>query len=427
MTTLNRTIAPELQQISKPDYIAPEEILWSNGIKIYATKAGREEMMRIDWTFRAGDYHQNKALVANLTTAMLQLGSTKYSSREIAEIFDFHGAYIHTSCAHHNAVVSLICLKKHLNELLPVLEDLIKNANFPEKEFTNLINRRKQRFSVEMEKVKTICQKEFSKALFGENHPYTLGVKFEDFDQVLLSDLKRFYQDYYHSANCELQLVGQYDQDTLRLLEERFGGNDWSGTASDTKTFEVHSSTEKVIRLSKPDSIQSAIRIGKIFVDRTHSDYFDLKIMTALLGGYFGSRLMSNIREDKGYTYGIGAGYVNNLDASYFLISTEVDKEYELETLKEINFEIERLQTELVGEDELHALKQYLTGEFLRNLDGAFQQLAAFRNLHQFGLDYSHYDRYFNRISSIGAEDIMRVANMHLQLDSLITVIAGKD
>ncbi len=422
---LNRKDAPSLHSVSKPNYIKPDCLKLSNNIEIYATKAGREEMMRIDWVFRAGSWYQNKALVASLACAMMQEGTSLYNSKEIAETFDFHGAYIQLSCAHHQAVASLICLKKHLANLLPLVEQIIKQASFPEKEFKNLIARRKQRFSVEMEKVKTLSQKAFGKALFGANHPYNSGVEINHFNQVELNDLHTFYHKHYHAGNCKIQMVGQYDNETIALLNKHFGGNDWLGEKVEAPCYELTPSTEKIIRVEKKDAIQSAIRVGKLFVDRFHPDYFDLKIMTALLGGYFGSRLMSNIREDKGYTYGIGAGYINNLEASYFLIATEVDKQYEEATLHEINLEIERLQNEPVPEDELHTLKQYLIGEFLRNFDGSFQQLAAFRNLHEFGLTYEHYNNYFNRINNITPADIQRVAQNHLQLNSLITTIAG--
>lgn len=422
---IDRTFAPPLQQISKPSYIKPNRLQLLNAIEIYATKAGREEMIRIDWVFRAGSWYQDKALIANLTCAMLQVGSSKHNSKEIAEIFDFHGAYIQTSCAHHHAVISLICLKKHLIKLLPVVEDLIKYPSFPEKELNSLLARRRQRFAVEMEKVKTLCQKAFAKALFGTNHPYNGGVKLEDFDCIELSDLKSFYHKYYNANNCEIQLVGQYDDETISLLNQYFGSKDWQGEASQTVNYPIISSSNNMIRVNKPDAIQSAIRVGKRIENRFHPDYFDLKITTALLGGYFGSRLMSNIREDKGYTYGIGAGYVTNPEAGYFLIATEVDKQYEEATLKEIQFEISRLQNEPVDKEELHTLKQYLVGEFLRNFDGAFQQMAAFRNLHNFGLDYTHYDKYFEHVASITPEAIQRVSQQYLQLNSLITVIAG--
>ncbi|MFV0555221.1 MAG: M16 family metallopeptidase [Mangrovibacterium sp.] len=424
---LDRTLSPEIQNVSKPDYIEPECLKLNNGIKIYATRAGREEMMRIDWVFCAGSWFQKKALTANLTCAMLQTGSAKYSSKEIAEIFDFHGAYIQTSCAHHQAVVSLICLKKHLESLLPVVEDFIKHPSFPEKEFRTLIARRKQRFSVDMEKVKVICQKTFAQTLFGNAHPYNAGVKMEDFNQITRADIQAFYPKHYHAQNCEIQLVGQYDSETSYLLSQHFGGDDWLGEASQEQSFDLPSNPKSLVKVHKEGAIQSAIRVGKIMLDNQHPDYFDLKITIALLGGYFGSRLMKNIREEKGYTYGIGAGYVNNLRTSYFLISTEVAKQYEEDTLNEIYLEIERLQHELVSDDELNTLKQYLMGEFLRSFDGAFQQLATFRYLHNFKLNYKYYDQYFQRMANITAEDIRQVACKYLNVESLTTVVVGNE
>lgn len=423
--TLNRHIAPRLHPIAKPNYIRPEWFELKNGIKLYATKAGREEMMRIDWAFAAGSWQQNKALVASLTCSMLQEGSAKFSGRAIAELVDFHGAYLHAHCSHHCATLSLICLKKHLPQLLPVVESLLKKPSFPEKEFLNIVARLRQSFSVKMEKVKHLAEKAFSQALFGENHPYSSSLQLDDFDAVQLDELRVFYARHYHAAHAEMQLVGQYDQSTIALLEQHFGGNDWAGEASKPASHDIVSATGSLLRVPKADAIQSAIKLGKLSIDHRHPDHFKLKITTALLGGYFGSRLMTNIREDKGYTYGIGAGYNSKSQASYLLIGTEVDKQYEEATRKEIQFEINRLQQELVPEQELNILKQYLVGEFLRSFDGGFQQLALFKNLHELGLDYSYYDQYFESIHCITAEDIRQTAQAHWSPEHLITVVAG--
>ncbi len=423
---INRTIAPVLHPIEKPDLIQPGKKELSNRIPVYALKAGKQEVCKIDFVFNAGIWYQQKQLLASLTNAMLQEGTAKYTAVEIAEIFDFHGAYLQCTADYHNATISVITLDKHIDKLLPVVEDMLKQPLFPEKEFANLLNRRKQRFMLEIEKVKILCQKKFSQVLFGEEHPYALGLKAEDFEKVNLQDFIDFYQMHYHAKNCEIHLVGQFSDEVIQQLDQHFGGSDWDGTPVMTPQLQPKPTPSKMEHVHKDGAIQSAIRVGKLLVDKQHPDYFGLQILTTILGGYFSSRLMLNIREEKGYTYGIGGNFINLNQAGYLLISTEVDKSYEEATLKEINYELERLQNELVPVEELERVRQYLTGEFLREFDGPFSLEQAFRNLHEFGLDYSFYDDYHQAIQNITAVELQRLAQKYLQTDSMYTVVAGQ-
>lgn len=423
---INRVTAPALHPIGKPDLIQPVKLQLTNGIPVYSLKAGKQEVCKIDFVFNAGVWYQQKPLLAALTNAMLQEGTTNYTAVEIAEIFDFHGAYLQCTADYHSATISVITLDKHIDKLLPVVEDMLKRALFPEKEFKNLLNRRKQRFMLEMEKVKILCQKKFSQVLFGDGHPYALALKAEDFDDVDLQEFVNYYQQYYHAQNCEIHLAGQFTDEILQQLDQHFGGDDWNGKAVETLQYQPKTSSGKLERIHKEGAIQSAIRVGKLLVDKQHPDYFGLQILVTILGGYFSSRLMLNIREDKGYTYGIGGNFISLNQAGYLLIATEVDKSYEESTLKEITSEIERLQNEPVPDDELERVQQYLTGEFLREFDGAFSLEQAFRNLHDFGLDYSFYDDYHQAIQNITAADLQQLAQKYLQPDSLYTVIAGQ-
>ncbi|WP_163714032.1 M16 family metallopeptidase [Mangrovibacterium lignilyticum] len=424
--TINRKIAPKLYPISKPDLIRPQISKLTNGIPVFALRAGKQEVCKIDFVFKAGIWQQDKQLLASLSNAMLQEGSLNYSAAQIAETFDFHGAYFQLTADYHYGTASIITLEKHLSKLLPVIEDLIKNSCFPEAEFKNLINRRKQRFLLEIEKVKIVCQKKFSEVLFGKGHPYTLGLTSNDFDTVQLSDFIDFYHAHYHAQNCEIHLSGQFSTEIIESLNTHFGGSDWQGPAIKPILYTPECSTEQLTRINKADSIQSAIRVGKLLVPKDHPDYFGLQILTTILGGYFSSRLMMNIREDKGYTYGIGSHFISLNKAGYIIIATEVDKKYEQATLSEIEREILQLQREAVSNEELDRVKQYLIGEFLRDFDGPFSLSQAFRNLHDFGLEYSFYDSYYTTIRNISPEVIQSLAQRYFDPHTMHSVIAGQ-
>jgi len=209
------------------------------------------------------------------------------------------------------------------------------------------------------------------------------------------------------------------------MLEARFGGNDWSRELHKKIDFAINPNPHKHHFVEKANGLQSAIRIGRLWVDKSHSDYHGLSVLVTLLGGYFGSRLMANIREEKGYTYGIGSFVLPLKYASYLIISTEVGNEYVEPTLKEVTVEMKKLQNELVPADELETVKSYLLGEFLRDFDGPFSLAGSFKAINDFDLDYSYYDQYLTVLRGITSEEIMRLAQQYLEPDDFHTVVAG--
>jgi predicted Zn-dependent peptidase len=318
-----------------------------------------------------------------------------------------------------------VSLGKHLPAILEMSENMIKHSVFPEYELEVLIAKNKQKFLLENEKVRTLCQKKFTQVLFGDAHPYAINNKLEDFDHINRDVLNQFYQTYYHSGNCHIILAGKVDESVLNLLEIHFGGTDWQREAANTPAYSIHSNEQKYHHVEKANGMQSAIRVGKFWVNKSHPDYHALSVLVTILGGYFGSRLMANIREEKGYTYGIGSFILSLKHVTYMAISTEVGNEYIEPTLREIFIEIKKLQTELVSEDELETVKSYLLGEFLRDFDGPFALASSFKAINDFNLDYSFYDRYLTILRNLTSEELMRLAQKYLHPEDFYTVVAG--
>lgn len=422
---LNRTIQPIVNPIKHIDMIQAEKRVLSNGIPVYFINAGSQDVVKIDFIFEAGTWFQSSNLVASLCNSMLEEGSHNFSAAEIAERFDFYGAYIQLVADQNFGFANVVSLGKHLPSILEVTEDMLKHSIFPEYEMGVLIDKNKQKFLLENEKVRTLCHKKFTQVMFGEEHPYAMNNKLEDFDQINREMLVQFYQTYYHSGNCRIIAAGQIDESVLGLLETHFGGSDWNQKLVPAIEFGMNPSPQKFHHVEKSNGSQSAIRVGKMWVSKSHPDYIPLSILVTIFGGYFGSRLMANIREEKGYTYGIGSFVLSLKYASYLVISTEVGNQYVEPTRKEIAFEMNRLQTEPVSESELATLKSYLLGEFLRDFDGPFALAGSFKAINDFDLDYSFYDRYLNTLRNITPEELMKLAQQYLSPDDCYTVVAG--
>jgi len=422
---LNRNIQPPINPIDHIDIVQAEKRILSNGIPVYFVNAGTEDVVKIDFVFEAGTWFQTKNLVASICNSMLEEGSQNYPASEIAEKFDFYGAYIQLVVDQNQGFVNVISLGKHLPAILDVTEDLIKRSVFPEHEFKVLIDKNKQKFLLENEKVRTLCQKKFTQVMFGDAHPYAINNKIEDFDLISREDILQFYHSFYHSGNCQIFVAGKVDELVINLLDAHFGGDDWINAPINIPEYTICPYQEKRHWIEKANGVQSAIRVGKSWVPKTHPDYHALSVLATILGGYFGSRLMANIREEKGYTYGIGSFVLTLKKASYMVISAEVGNANVEPTLIEISAEMKKLQTEPVSENELETVKSYLLGEFLRDFDGPFALAASFKAINDFGLDYSFYDQYLKILRNITSEELMLLAKQYLNPEECYTVVAG--
>lgn len=426
MSQLNRKSAPIINPISTIPFILPEKWNLSNGIPVWSLKAGSQELVKIDFIFDAGSWYQSQNLVAGLSNAFLNQGSTKYTAQEIAEVFDSRGAYLQLSADQQFGNVSILTLTKYLNDILNVTADIIKHPTFPEKEVATHIAKRKQQFIVENNKVKTLALKKFTQVLFGKGHPYANTNTINDFDKLTREDVRLFHSENYRFNRCKIVVAGNFDNSLNSLLDAYFGDHFNDGDTIQP-AHKPQPAVEKQHFIKKDDAVQSAVRIGKQLVNRDHPDFHGLSILTTILGGYFGSRLMANIREEKGYTYGIGATIVTFQHASYITISTEVGTDVCKQAVAEIYSEIEKLIHEPVQAEELDVVKNYLMGDMLRNFDGVFALSGSLRTLVESALDYSHYETYIDELKNITPERLQWLAQLYFQPDSWYEVVAGKN
>ena len=427
MQTLDRKISPAFKTVEKIDMIHATEKRLRNNIPVYAVNAGTQEIIRIEFLFPAGMYQQQMPLQATTVNSMLEEGTSKMNAAQIADAVDFYGAFLETGAEQDYASVVLYTLNKHIKATLPVVEMILKDAAFPQQELDIHLKNKKQKFLVNNQKVATLARKRFSELIFGEQHPYGRDVKEIDFEKITKAHLQDFYKSHYSSDNCKIILAGKVDDAVYTQLDEHFGGSDWKGNTAENKnnnTIQTVEGREHLIY--KEDALQSAIRIGKILFNKTHADFHPMQVLNTVYGGYFGSRLMSNIREDKGYTYGIGSGLVSLKHSGYFFISTEVGVDVCNNALKEIYFEMDRLREELVTEDELQLVKNYMLGTFLRNTDGPFALADRFKGLIEYGLGYDYFDKYITTVRSISASQLRDLANIYYDKTSMIELVAGK-
>ncbi len=421
---MNRAIAPEFVNIKSIEIQEAEHLKLSNDLDLYYVNAGSQDIIKIELLFPAGMFHQNRSLVASAANNMLVEGTSQLTADQLADQIDYYGAFFEHEAMQDSANVTLYTLKKYMHATLPLFRQAIYDSILPQKEFATFLNNKQQKHFINNEKVSIIARRHFSHLLF-QSHPYGMMVNDADFATIQLAEVQDFYKGHYQTIKPTLVLSGRVESSDIAHIETQFGTIP-NLVEFQTPKYELLELVPQKHFIQKKEAIQSAIRIGRLLFNKTHQDYFGMQVLNCILGGYFGSRLMANIREDKGYTYGIGSGVASLSHAGYFFIATEVGAEVTKSALQEIYKELALLRDELVTEDELATVKSYMLGNILRSIDGPFALAEKFKSIHEYGLDYTYYSRYVLAIQNISITDIQQLAIKYLQERDLLELVVGE-
>ncbi|MBR5541879.1 MAG: insulinase family protein [Bacteroides sp.] len=423
-----RSTPPPIRPMSGFEILRPERRKMKNGMPLNIIKAGSQEVVRLDILVGGGQWHQTQALQALFTNRMLREGTNSMTSAQIAEKLDYYGAWLELSSAVNYGFITLYSLNKYFPRTLAIIAEMLMCPTFPEKELEVVVETNRQQFLVNSTRVEVIARKQLHRSLFGEQHPFGRFAVEKDYDRVTSDVLREFYQKYYHSGNCSVYVSGKVTPEIVRCIEEGIGTAPWGDVRplSPLQLVEPQTTTEKHVFVEKTDALQSSLKMGGFMMDRAHPDFLKARVMVTLFGGYFGSRLMSNIREDKGYTYGIGAGIVNCPGSGVLAITTEADNHYIDAIITEVYREMDRMCNDLAPQEELEMVKNYMLGDFCRSYEGPFSLSDAWIYTETAGLDDEFFARSLEAIRSITSEEIRTLAQRYFCKESLIEVVAGK-
>lgn len=423
MKALDRSQAPPLQQVDNLQLIEPLIHQLDNGIPVYEINLGTQDVLKLEIIFVAGRWKELSPLAARATGSLLKEGTPHKTSAQIAEEIDFYGASISTASGLDTAGLTLYCMTRHLEKLLPIVQQILTEPIFPQKELDTFIERRIQQLLIEAKKVDVVAYRELTAALYGNEHPYGYNSTPELYRALEREQLITHFNNFYHAKNCQIILAGRTAANSVELVN-RFLGTIKTGESIDKQSVIVPCN-EKRLCFNVPDTLQTGIRIGKRWVSRKHPDYAGLNVLNTILGGYFGSRLMRNIREDKGYTYGIFATVDVMLNDTYFYIGTEVSSDLTEATLTEIYKELRMLREKPVEKEELERLRNYMLGILLSTLDGPFNVAQVTRALILEGLDKTFFDTIVNTIKHIQPDELQALAQRYLKAEDMHEVIVG--
>jgi zinc protease len=417
---LNRKVAPKLQSIHAIDFVRPKIFDISESSRLFFMKDVADETARVDLYFDAGSI-KGSVGIASMVNGLLLSGTAEKSSTQISNELDALGAFYESNVGNENAILTIYSLRENMLPILHVIKNAIEKLAFHEQEVEEQISDRKQKFRVNMEKVSFLAQRAFQQRMF-EGSAYGRIMEEEDYDQISLFEMKTFFRENYLNGLTKVVVVGNFDLDQVDEIIDITGT--WSIDSPLSFEREINN-TKGIHHTEKVGALQTAIRVGRTLFNKTHEDFVDFQVLNTILGDYFGSRLMSNIREDKGYTYGIGSMQAELHETGYFLIATEVGKDVKEATLFEIKNEIDRLKNELVDLHELDLVKNYLLGQLLKSADGPYSMIDLYLGLEPFGLEMDFYNKSIESIQQITPERIQELAKKYLVWEEMTIITAG--
>ncbi|MDN3667925.1 pitrilysin family protein [Echinicola jeungdonensis] len=424
MTVVDRSKAPAFQI---PEHIAltkPQKRTLKNGVPLYFFPTPAIDAIKIEIN-TASNKHlvaKEKALVPFFTLHMLMEGTQEKNSEEIDHFFDHYASEIEVISTFEQSGLSLLTTKKHFASVLPVFRSLFTEAVFPEKELEKRKSQKSLTISIQKGQNGARANQLYRKALFGSHHPYGFVAEECDVETVQREDLV----DFYHNTllvTPEIFVTGNLEENEIDQLVKAFEDLPVIQISDTLPDFEVW--PEKRLTEIKEKSVQSSIRLGQHLIPKTHEDYHALTVFNTILGGYFGSRLIKNIREEKGHTYGIYSSIGNLQLSDYWVVMADVQKGYAEEVIQEVYKEIERLKNTPVQKDELEIVRNYMIGNFLSSFSNAFDLINRFKSIHQVGLDYDFYETQLAYFRDFKPEEIMEIGQKYFKPENIIEVIVG--
>lgn len=422
---LDRTQAPAIEPITHFDMPHAQCHRLHNGANLYTLNAGKQEVVGLEIFFNSGTVNQPANGVSFFMAKMLAEGTKAHTSKQITEQIAQYGAFMEVQTGAERTFLSVYTLPKFLPNLLPLIAEIVTQASFPEEELENLKNISLQQHRVNLEKTAYLAGVQFKKEIFGANHPLSVALS----EEVIMAQNSEQLRDYYAQTVAvqpfEVMLSGHYPDSLLKAIDQTLGQIVFGAPAQKLVAAPAEAAHKQRFFLPKEGSVQASVRVGRAMVSRKHPDYLGLRLLNEIFGGYFGSRLMKNIREEKGYTYGIHSSVVPTFNSGYMVIGTDVNKNVAESTIEEIYKEMEILRTELVPADELETVRNYMLGSFANSINTPFALAERFKTVHFDGLKYDYYNQYINAIRSTTAEQLQHLAQKYYDPAHMTEVIVG--
>ena len=423
-TMLDRTIAPEFKPLTSVSLPAIKSLKLKNGVEVHYADYAMQDIFKLELAFEAGSVFTPFKAMGVLFPSLLLGGTTKFKGSEILEKFDQYGGFIEVSQLKDRLYIILHGLTKYLDQCLEVLTHVLAESVFPEEELQLQKNIASQGLKVSLEKSANIAAREYREVLFGSQSPYGQNYEQKDIDLITREDLYEFYKANVLGKKFTIFLSGKITPAHINIIDSHLGQSTYSEQATFSFDFAEQAVAHRLIE--RMDNLQSSIKLGKMVIRRTHPDFFKLMVTNTLFGGYFGSRLMKNIREEKGYTYGISSSLSPLKSIAYITISSDVVKENTLDTLHEVAKEMDMLCNDMVPDKELEAVVNYMSGGYAASLTTPFEVMERYKTVVLEKLDKTYYDQLVGHLREVTKNDVLQMAQRYYRPETFHEIVVGE-
>jgi len=403
-----------------------ETFTLKNGTQVTLVPYGSIPKVTVSAVVRVGNINETAEQVwlADLTGDLMKEGTTTRTAAQVAEAAAQMGGRLNIGVGTDQTTIGADVLSEYGPQLVSLIADVVQRPALPAAELERLKNNRIRNLSISRSQPGSLAAERFSKVLYGE-HPY--GRYFPS-DEMLkgyaINDVQKFYKENFGAARTRIYVAGRFDSAAMRrAITQAFGT--WERGAGVYENIPKPVSARKIHLIDRPGAPQSTVYLGLPVVDPSHKDYVAMIVTNSLLGGSFASRITSNIREQKGYTYSPNSSISTHYRDAYWVQVADVTTAVTGPSLKEIFFEIERLQKEPPPEAELQGIKNYLAGVFTiqnSSRQGIIGQLA-FLDLHK--LPETYLTNYVQNVLAVTPQEVQRIAREYLKSERMAIVVVG--
>ena len=424
--TLDRIIAPSFVDLEPFTLVKPEKLHAASGLTAFILEQGQQEVCRLEIAFPAGKWFEPYTGVSYFTSKLLAEGTRQKSSSTIQQIIAQHGSFFEISPGNDQVTLSIFCLSRYLLPMMALLEEMIEEPLMDADELKKLKAHASQNYALNLNKTSYLAGRAYVHLLFGDQHPYGRVLDDEAIEKVALEDIKKFHQHAFHWNQASVFVSGKGEAGMRSFLQEWMKKKNIQGPLKGRLHCDTPLPVGQFIKVEKEGSVQSSLKAGFFIPSRSEASFPALYMYNEIFGGYFGSRLMQNIREEKGFTYGIHSAMVQDIHTSYWSVQTDINGDHAEATVKEIKYEMQRMQEELVSEDELKVVKNYIIGSFISSLDTPFSFMDRFKATYFNELGDQYYEELMKKLLAVTAQEIQDVARKYFDPQQLNVVIAGK-
>lgn len=382
-------------------------------INFYSLQNPSLNVFRLELVFRAGSYFGDSFAHSYFVSQLISSGTSKFNSQEIAEKFESLGAHIECSQGPEWFIISLFGISQYFEDSLQLLHACIYEANFPENDFEIIKAKNIQGYRINLEKTNVQCNLKFKENIFSKNHKLGQSLDPETINGISRAELRNFHEKYVTQSAFNIFLTGNFNENNVKELIKTFKKENLQ---KNTENISLSAENEAFkIREIKSEAVQCSIKLGNKSINRTHPDFFKMMVFNTVFGGYFGSRLMKNIREEKGLTYGISSGLSPIGKEWIWAISSDVKKANVDIVIEEIDKELNVLRNTAPSHEELETVKNYMSGSLLNGTVSVFEIMDKHRLIIQDNLKADFYENFIPNIRAVSQEDVIAMAKKYTQ------------